>query len=177
MLRISPRATTPSPPAEKSICWQTTGPVLESLMSSGAKSAVISRVPQRTWLWPELIKDSRTVPVVCQQIDFSAGGDGVVSRGGIHNINDFRRSGGKSKKVVLAQNSPSHYLIMSLLIDAGIDPGDIDFKWAADAPSAAKIFVQDSSFNAFVGWSPDIYNITDKLKSSTRLVVTTGTAN
>jgi len=65
---------------------------------------------------------------------------------------------------------------MSLLIDAGIDPGDIDFKWAADAPSAAKIFVSDTSFDGFVGWSPDIYNITDKLKS-TRLVVTTGTAN
>jgi outer membrane protein OmpA-like peptidoglycan-associated protein len=65
---------------------------------------------------------------------------------------------------------------MSLLIDAGIDPGDVDFKWAADAPSAAKIFVQDTSFDAFVGWSPDIYNVTEKLKG-TRLVVTTGTAN
>jgi len=52
----------------------------------------------------------------------------------------------------------------------------VDFKWAADAPSAAKIFVQDSSFDAFVGWSPDIYVVTDKLKG-TRLVVTTGTAN
>ena len=78
--------------------------------------------------------------------------------------------------MVLAQNSPSHYLIMSLLIDAGIDPGDVDFKWAADAPSAAKIFVQDPTFDAFVGWSPDIYTVTDKLKG-TRLVVTTGTAN
>ncbi len=65
---------------------------------------------------------------------------------------------------------------MSLLIDAGIDPGDIDFKWSADAPSAAKIFVRDPSYDAFVGWSPDIYNVTDKLKGS-RLVVTTGTAN
>src|SRR5258707_5640938 len=65
---------------------------------------------------------------------------------------------------------------MSLLIDAGIDPGDVDFKWAADAPSAAKIFVQDGTFDAFVGWSPDIYNVTEKLKG-TRLVVTTGTAN
>jgi NitT/TauT family transport system substrate-binding protein len=127
---------------------------------------------------PELVKDSRTVPVVCQQIDFSAGGDGIVARGDIHNINDLRFTGGRKKKVVLAQNSPSHYLIMSLLIDAGIDPGDIDFKWAADAPSAAKIFVQDSSYDAFVGWSPDIYVVTDKAGlKGTRLVVTTGTAN
>src|SRR5260370_24129451 len=83
---------------------------------------------------------------------------------------------GKRKKVILAQNSPSHYLIMSLLIDAGIDPGDLEFKWAADAPSAAKIFIQDNSFDAFVGWSPDIYNITERMKG-TRLVVTTSTAN
>jgi NitT/TauT family transport system substrate-binding protein len=126
---------------------------------------------------PELVKDSRTVPVVCQQIDFSGGGDGVVARGEIRSINDLRMLNGKRKKVVLAQNSPSHYLIMSLLIDAGIDPGDVDFKWAADAPSAAKIFVTDPTFDAFVGWSPDIYNITDKMKGSTRLIVTTGTAN
>src|SRR5256885_16113421 len=39
-----------------------------------------------------------------------------------------------------------------------------------------KIFLQDNSFDAFVGWSPDIYNITDRLKS-TRLLVTTSTAN
>jgi outer membrane protein OmpA-like peptidoglycan-associated protein len=123
------------------------------------------------------VKDSRTVPVVCQQIDFSGGGDGIVARGDIHSINDLRSRNGKRKKVVLAQNSPSHYLIMALLIDAGIDPGEIDFKWSADAPSAAKIFVQDNSYDAFVGWSPDIYNVTDKLKGSTRLVVTTGTAN
>ena len=126
---------------------------------------------------PELAKDSRTFPIVCQQIDFSAGGDGVVARGDIRSINDFRMTGGKRKKVVLAQNSPIHYLIMSLLIDANIDPSDVDFKWAADAPSAAKIFVQDKSFDAFVGWSPDIYNITDTLKGSTRLIVTTSTAN
>jgi outer membrane protein OmpA-like peptidoglycan-associated protein len=125
---------------------------------------------------PSLVKDSRTVPVVCQQIDWSAGGDGIVSRGELRNINDLRTSGGKHRKVVLAQNSPSHYLVMSLLIDAGIDPGDVDFRWAGDAPSAAKIFVNDTSFDAFVGWSPDIYNVTDKLKG-TRLVVTTGTAN
>jgi len=52
---------------------------------------------------PELVKDSRTVPVVCQQIDWSAGGDGVVARGEIRSINDFRIQNGKRKKVVLAQ--------------------------------------------------------------------------
>jgi NitT/TauT family transport system substrate-binding protein len=146
------------------------------LFASGQSHVLWGTLDMIALFAPELVKDSKTVPVVCQQIDFSAGGDGVVARGEIRSINDFRAVGGKRKKVVLAQNSPSHYLIMSLLIDAGIDPGDVDFKWAADAPSAAKIFVQDASYDAFVGWSPDIYNITDKLKG-TRLVVTTGTAN
>ncbi len=146
------------------------------LFASGQSHILWGTLDMIALFAPELAKDTRTVPVVCQQIDWSAGGDGVVARGDIRSINDFRMTGGRHKKVVLAQNSPSHYLIMSLLVDAGIDPGDIDFKWAADAPSAAKIFVQDSSYDAFVGWSPDIYVVTDKLKG-TRLVVTTGTAN
>ena len=146
------------------------------LFASGQSHVLWGTLDMMALFAPELVKDSRTVPVVCQQVDFSAGGDGVVARGEIRSINDFRMQNGKRKKVVLAQNSPSHYLIMSLLIDAGIDPNDVDFKWAADAPSAAKIFVQDPSFDAFVGWSPDIYSVTEKLKG-TRLVVTTGTAN
>src|SRR5215831_12851061 len=147
------------------------------LFASGQSHILWGTLDMIALFAPELVKDTRTVPVVCQQIDFSGGGDGVVARGEIHSINDLRSHNGKRKKVVLAQNSPSHYFIMALLIDAGIDPGEIDFKWSSDAPAAAKIFVQDSSFDAFVGWSPDIYNITDKLKGSTRLVVTTGTAN
>jgi len=146
------------------------------LFASGQSHILWGTLDMIALFAPELAKDTRTIPVVCQQIDFSAGGDGVVSRGELRSINDLRMTGGRRKKVVLAQNSPSHYLIMSLLVDAGIDPGDIDFRWASDAPSAAKIFVQDTSFDVFVGWSPDIYNITDKLKG-TRLVVTTGTAN
>jgi NitT/TauT family transport system substrate-binding protein len=146
------------------------------LFASGQSHILWGTLDMIALFAPELVKDSRTVPVVCQQIDWSAGGDGVVARREIRNINDLRMRDGKRKKVVLAQNSPSHYLIMSLLIDAGIDPGDLDFKWAADAPSAAKIFVQDESFDAFVGWSPDIYMVTEKLKG-TRLVVTTSTAN
>ncbi len=147
------------------------------LFASGQSQILWGTLDMIALFAPELAKDVRTVPVVCQQIDFSAGGDGIVARGEIRSINDFRATGGTKKKVVLAQNSPSHYLIMSLLIDAGIDPNDVDFKWSADAPSAAKIFVTDKSYDAFVGWSPDIYNITDALKGSTRLVVTTSTAN
>src|SRR5205085_4824321 len=96
--------------------------------------------------------------------------------GEIRSINDLRMKNGRRHKVVLAQNSPSHYLIMSLLIDAGIDPAEVDFKWAGDAPAAAKIFVQDKSFDAFVGWSPDIYTVSSGVTGA-RLVVSTGSAN
>ena len=146
------------------------------LFASGHSHVLWGTLDMIALFAPELIKDSRTVPVVCQQIDWSAGGDGIVARGDIKNINDFRMKNGKRRKVVLAQNSPSHYLIMTLLIDAGIDPAQVDFRWAGDAPAAAKIFVQDQSFDAFVGWSPDIYTVSDKVPG-TRLVVTTGAAN
>src|SRR5216684_2117785 len=146
------------------------------LFASGQSHILWGTLDMIALFAPELVKDTRTVPVVCQQIDWSAGGDGMVARGEIRSINDLRSQNGKRKKVILAQNSPSHYLIMSLLIDAGIDPNDIEFKWAADAPAAAKIFVQDKSFDAFVGWSPDIYNVTEQ-GSGARLVVTTGSAN
>ena len=86
------------------------------LFASGKSHILWGTLDMIALFAPELAKDSRTVPVVCQQIDFSAGGDGVVARGEIRSINDLRPSGGKRKKVVLAQNSPSHYLIMSLLI-------------------------------------------------------------
>ena len=146
------------------------------LFASGHSHVLWGTLDMMALFAPELVKDSRTVPVIAQQIDWSAGGDGIVARGDIKNINDFRMKDGKRRKVVLAQNSPSHYLVMSLLIDAGIDPAQVDFKWAGDAPAAAKIFVQDTSFDAFVGWSPDIYTVTDKVPG-TRLVVTTGSAN
>jgi NitT/TauT family transport system substrate-binding protein len=146
------------------------------LFASGHSHILWGTLDMMALFAPELVKDSRTVPVICQQIDWSGGGDGIVARGDIRNINDFRMKNGKRRKVVLGQNSPSHYLVMSLLIDAGIDPAQVDFKWAGDAPAAAKIFVQDKSFDAFVGWSPDIYTVTDKVPG-TRLVVTTGAAN
>jgi len=125
---------------------------------------------------PELAKDSRTIPNVPMQVDFSAGGDGVVAGGDIRSINDLKKVDGVKKRVIVAQNSPSHYFIMSLLLDAKIDPDDIDFVWASDAPSAAKIFVQDKTADAFVGFAPDIYTISD-MDPTTHIVLSTASAN
>ncbi len=146
------------------------------LFASGHSHILWGTLDMMALFASELAKDSRTVPVICQQVDWSAGGDGIVARNDIRSINDFHAKNGKRRKVVLAQNSPSHYFIMSLLIDAGIDPAEVDFRWAGDAPAAAKIFVQDKSFDAFIGWSPDIYTVSDMVKD-TRLVLSTGSAN
>src|SRR2546422_4272502 len=63
----------------------------------------------------QLRKDSRTMPRVFQQIDYSNGGDGIVVRENIRSIADLR-----GKTVVLAQNSPSHYFVLNTLIDGGL---------------------------------------------------------
>ena len=146
------------------------------LFASGHSHVLWGTLDMIALFAPALSKDSRTIPIVAQAIDNSNGGDGVVSRNDIKSINDFRMKNGKKRKVVLAQNSPSHYFFMVLLINAGIDPAEIDFRWTKDAPSAAKLFVQDVSFDAFVGWSPDIYTVTDSVPG-TRLVVTSSAAN
>jgi NitT/TauT family transport system substrate-binding protein len=146
------------------------------LFASGHSHILWGTLDMMALFAPELAKDSRTIPVIAQQVDWSDGGDGIVARGDIRSINDFRMKAGQRRKVVLAQNSPSHYLIMSLLIDAGIDPAEVDFRWTADAPAAAKIFVQDRSFDAFAGWAPDIYTVSEQV-AGTRLVVSTDSAN
>lgn len=146
------------------------------LYASGQTPVMWATLDMIALFAPELSKDSRTVPNVPMQVDFSAGGDGVVARGDIRSINDLKKQDGKRKRVVVSQNSPSQYFIMSLLMDAKIDPDDIEFVWASDAPAAAKIFVQDKTSDAFVGFAPDIYTITD-MDKSTRLVLTTGSAN
>lgn len=146
------------------------------LFASGHSHVLWGTLDMIALFAPELAKDSRTIPVVVQQVDWSDGGDGIVARGDVRSINDFRMKAGQRRKVVLAQNSPSHYLMMSLLLDAGIDPAQVNFQWTADAPSAAKIFVQDQSFDAFVGWAPDIYTVSEQVPG-TRLVVSTDSAN
>jgi NitT/TauT family transport system substrate-binding protein len=124
---------------------------------------------------PELMKDSRTSPRIYQQIDWSNGGDGIVVRDNIKTVQDL-----KGKTVVFAQNSPSQYYINSLLISAGIQPGEIKPKYTSDAFQAAAAFVASTGkkdqIDAVVSWAPDIYNIPEKVKG-TRILSTTADAN
>ncbi|MBN1232628.1 MAG: OmpA family protein [Candidatus Coatesbacteria bacterium] len=120
---------------------------------------------------PELMKDSRTAPRIFQQIDWSNGGDGIVSRETITSINDL-----KGRTIVLAQNSPSEYFLYNLLIFSGIQPSAIKPKYTTDAFQAATAFVAEPSIDACVSWAPDIYNIEKKVKG-TKILTTTSQAN
>ena len=120
---------------------------------------------------PELMKDSRTAPRIFQQVDWSNGGDGIVVRGDITSARDL-----KGKTIVYAQNSPSQYFINNLLLNAGIQPSEVNHRYTATAFEAAAAFVADKDIDGCVSWAPDIYNIPDKVPG-TRILTTTAEAS
>ena len=81
----------------------------------------------------------------------------------------------RGKTVVLAQNSPSHFFILNALINAGVQPAEVDFKFTQDAFQAAAAFNADKKLAGAVSWAPDIYNL-EKVKGN-HMLVTTATAN
>lgn len=117
-----------------------------------------------------LRKDSRVMPRVYQQVDWSNGGDGIVVRENIKTTADLR-----GKTVVLAQNSPSHFFLLNALINAGVQPAEVQLKFTQDAFQAAAAFNADKSISGVVSWAPDIYNL-EKARGN-RMLVTTSTAN
>jgi NitT/TauT family transport system substrate-binding protein len=117
-----------------------------------------------------LKRDSRVMPRIYQQVDWSNGGDGIVVRDTIKTVADLR-----GKTLVLAQNSPSHYFALNALINAGVQPAEVNFKFTQDAFQAAAAFNADKSIAGCVSWAPDIYNLSEV--KGNRMLVTTGTAN
>jgi len=118
----------------------------------------------------QLRKDSRTMPRVYQQIDWSNGGDGIVCRQSVKSVADLR-----GKTVVLAQNSPSHFFLLNTLISGGIQPAEVEYKFTQDAFQAAAAFNADKSIACAVSWAPDIYNLSEA--KGNRMLVNTQTAN
>ncbi|QDU97428.1 phosphate ABC transporter substrate-binding/OmpA family protein [Lignipirellula cremea] len=114
--------------------------------------------------------DSRVMPRIYQQVDWSNGGDGIVVRDTIKQVSDLR-----GKKIALAQNSPSHYFALNMLVAGGVQPAEVEFVFTADAFQAAAAFNSDKSISACVSWAPDIYNL-EKVKGN-KMLVTTATAN
>jgi NitT/TauT family transport system substrate-binding protein len=115
-------------------------------------------------------KDSRVMPRVFQQIDWSNGGDGIVARENIQTVKDLR-----GKIVTLAQNSPSHYFLLNMLVAAGVPPGEVTMRFTTNAFEAATAFQSDKQISAAVSWAPDIYKLSDV--KGNRMLVNTQTAN
>ena len=115
-------------------------------------------------------KDSRVMPRVFQQVDFSNGGDGIVVREGIRTVRDL-----VGKKLVLAQNSPSQFFALNMLVAGGLQPQDVEMIYTEDAFQAAAAFNSQKEIAGAVSWAPDIYNL-GKAKGN-RMLVTTQTAN
>lgn len=114
--------------------------------------------------------DSRVMPRIYQQVDWSNGGDGIVVRDNIKTVKDL-----KGKKMVLAQNSPSQYFALRMLVAGGLQPSEVEMVYTKDAFQAAAAFNSDKSIAACVSWAPDIYNLSDI--DGNRMLVNTQTAN
>ena len=124
----------------------------------------------------EFRKDSRIFPRIFQQVDFSNGGDGIViRRSAAKDPQNPTMSDLRKKKVVLAQNSPSEYFLLNALINGGVQPGEVEFKYTEDAFQAAAAFNADKSIAACVSWAPDIYTLA-KIPEN-HMLVSTATAN
>ncbi len=80
-----------------------------------------------------------------------------------------------ARSLVLAQNSPSHFFVLNALINSGVQPAEVEFKFTQDAFQAAAAFNADKSIAGCVTWAPDIYNL--ESVQGNRLIVTTATAN
>lgn len=115
-------------------------------------------------------RDARIMPRVFQQIDWSNGGDGIVVRKEIKTVSDLR-----GKKLVLAQNSPSHYFALNMLVSGGVQPSEVEFVFTEDAFQAALAFNSQKDISGAVSWAPDIYNLAEVKSNS--MLVTTAQAN
>jgi NitT/TauT family transport system substrate-binding protein len=115
-------------------------------------------------------KDSRVMPRIFQQVDWSNGGDGIVVRKDIKTVADLR-----GKTIVLAQNSPSQYFALNMLVAGGVQPSEVKFAYTNDAFQAAAAFNSQDNISAAVSWAPDIYNLEKIAKN--KMLVTTATAN
>jgi NitT/TauT family transport system substrate-binding protein len=115
-------------------------------------------------------KDARIMPRIYQQIDWSNGGDGIVVREDVKSVSDLR-----DRKIVLAQNSPSQYFALNMLVAGGVQPSEVNMIYTDSAFEAAAAFAADKTVSGAVSWAPDIYNLAKH--RGNRMLVTTATAN
>ena len=65
----------------------------------------------------------------------------------------------RGKKLVLAQNSPSQYFALNMLVAGGVQPSEVQMVYTNTAFEAAAAFDNQKDLAGAVSWSPDIYNL------------------
>ncbi len=128
--------------------------------------------------------DPRTRPVIIYQLTWSAGGDALVVKSGIHKVRDL-----KGKTIALQAYGPHVDYMTKILADGGLTPNDVTLRWLPDltgsenAPMAA---LQQADVDAAFVIIPDAMILTsggtvgtgaeDSVKGA-RILLSTKTAN
>ncbi len=100
------------------------------------------------------------------QTDWSFGGDVIVATDGIHNVSQL-----KGQTIAVAEGSPSHSLLLSVVKSGELKLSDLQIKKVSDGSEAAKLF-KAGAVQAAVVWSPDDQECLKAIKGSTILVST-----
>lgn len=98
-------------------------------------------------------QDQKAKSILMQ--DWSRGGDGIVSLSSIRSVEEL-----KGHKIACTQFTPSHFLLLYLLAQSGLSPGDRaavekSIIFTQDAPAAAAMFTA-RQVDAAVTWEPDL---------------------
>lgn len=105
-------------------------------------------------------------PKIIFQADWSRGGDAIVVDASIANMSDL-----KGKSVAVAEGTPSHSFLISLLKSNNMSLDDIDIKTVPSAIDAANMFKQ-GAVDAAVVWSPDDMDCVKKVPGAKILAST-----
>ena len=110
-------------------------------------------------------------PKAFMQVDWSRGGDAIISKRGINSINDL-----KGKKIAVAVPSPAQTLLITSLEAAGLKYSDVDIVPTSDNFKAAESF-RSEDVDAAVVWSPDHFNAVRDVPGSKILLTTVEQSN
>ena len=75
----------------------------------------------------------------------------------------------RGKTVVLAQNSPSHYFVLNMLVNGGVQPAEVEFMFTAGRLPGRGGVQRRQEPRRRGRWAPDIYNL-EKVKGNQMLV-------
>jgi NitT/TauT family transport system substrate-binding protein len=105
-------------------------------------------------------------PKAIMQVDWSRGGDAIIVKRGIKNVNDL-----KGKRIAVAVPSPAQTLLNSSLEAAGLKYSDVTVIKTSDNLKAAELF-RSNDIDAAVVWSPDDLLATRDVPGSKILLTT-----